>query len=454
AFHCITLALVDIDFAKNQVELLLHEWNQHPNGQVPAYEWAFGDVNPPVLAWAALHLYRAEQEQRGTQDREFLERTFHKLLLTFTWWVNRKDSEGNNIFQGGFLGLDNIGVFDRSAPLPTGGYIEQTDGTSWMGLFCLSMLSIAYALAKENAAYIDIASKFFNHFLFIAGAMHDIGGTGLQLWDDEDEFFYDVLRLPDGTYVPLKVRSFVGLIPLFAAVTIEQEALTKFPEFARRLEWFLSLRPDLGALISRWHDTRDGDLRLLALVRGHRLKRLLKRALDPDEFLSEYGVRGLSKYHLDHPYVVPVDGTTYTVRYEPAESRTRIFGGNSNWRGPVWFPLNYLLIESLKRFHRYYSDDFLIECPTGSGQFLNLMQVADFLSQRLVRLFVRDEDGHRPFNGSNKMLQEDPHWKDYILFHEYFNGDNGKGLGASHQTGWTGLVARIIHNQYSEAHIE
>jgi hypothetical protein len=444
AFHCVTLAAVDCDFAKCQLELLLREWYQHPNGQVPAYEWAFDDVNPPVFAWAAWRIYRMDKGQNGGGDIEFLEGVFHKLLLNFTWWVNRKDSEGNNIFQGGFLGLDNIGVFDRSAPLPTGGYIEQSDGTSWMGMFCLNMLTISLSLAQHNPAYEDIASKFFDHFLFIAGAMQDIGGDAVNLWDEEDQFFYDVLRLPEGQYVPLRVRSFVGLIPLFAVTTIEEETLRQLPAFAGRLEWFLQLRPDLASLISRWHDSGAGESRQLALVRGHRLKRLLRRALDPNEFLSDYGLRGLSKYHRDHPYTLPVDGTLYTVNYEPGESRTGTFGGNSNWRGPVWFPLNYLLIEALLRFHHYYGDDFVVECPTGSGNYLNLRQISNFLAERMVRLFTRDQDGNRPFNGTNKMLQNDPHWKDYVLFHEFFHGDTGLGLGASHQTGWTGLVARLI----------
>ena len=446
AFHTISLALVDVAFAKRQIETLVWATYQHPNGQIPAYEWAFGDVNPPVLAWAALRVYQLEQKYQGTGDRAFLERIFHKMLLNFTWWVNRKDSEGNNVFQGGFLGLDNIGVFDRSAPLPTGGTIEQSDGTSWMGMFSLDMLNIALLLAEQNHVYEDIATKFFEHFLYIAGAMSNIG-DGINLWDAEDEFFYDVLRLPNGSYLPLKVRSLVGLIPLFATTTIEAAQLDALPDFRDRLERFLAYRPDLAGLISRWAEPGAGDRRQLALVRGHRLKRLLKRALDPQEFLSDYGIRSLSKYHQEHPYTLDVEGTTYTVSYEPAESRSGTFGGNSNWRGPIWFPVNYLLIEALQRFHHYYSDDFLVECPTGSGQMMTLKGIADHLSQRLVGLFCRDAQGTRPFNGPHPLLQRDPQWRDYILFYEYFNGDSGAGVGASHQTGWTGLVAKLIQQQ-------
>ena len=446
AFHTLSLALVDVAFAKRQIETLVWATYQHPNGQIPAYEWAFGDVNPPVLAWAALRVYQLEQKYHGATDRAFLERVFHKMLLNFTWWVNRKDSEGNNVFQGGFLGLDNIGVFDRSAPLPTGGTIEQSDGTSWMGMFSLDMLNIALLLAEGNHVYEDIATKFFEHFLYIAGAMSNIG-DGINLWDEEDEFFYDVLRLPNGSYLPLKVRSLVGLIPLFATTTIEAAQLDALPNFRDRLERFLAYRPDLSGLISRWAEPGAGDRRQLALVRGHRLKRLLKRALDPQEFLSDYGIRSLSKHHQVHPYTLDVEGTTYTVAYEPAESRSGSFGGNSNWRGPIWFPVNYLLIEALQRFHHYYSDDFLVECPTGSGQMMTLKGIADHLSQRLVGLFCRDSQGTRPFNGPHQLLQRDPQWRDYILFYEYFNGDTGAGVGASHQTGWTGLVAKLIQQQ-------
>ncbi|HMA36855.1 MAG TPA: glucosidase [Chloroflexia bacterium] len=447
AFHCIPFALVDPDFAKSQIDLLTREWYMHPNGQIPAYEWAFGDVNPPVFAWAAWRVYKIDQKQHGRADRQFLERVFHKLLLNFNWWVNRKDSEGNNVFQGGFLGLDNIGVFDRSAPLPTGGFIEQSDGTSWMAMFSLNMMTIALELALTNPVYEDIATKFFEHFLFIAAAMNNIGDEGIQLWDWEDEFFYDVLSLPNKTYLPLKIRSLVGLIPLCAVETVEPHVLAALPGFKERLEWFLTNRPDLAHLVSQWHTTGAGDRHLLALVRGHRMKRLLKRLLDPDEFLSDHGVRSLSKYHERSPYTLYVDGQEHTVRYEPAESRSGLFGGNSNWRGPVWFPINYLLIEAIQKFHHYYSDDFLVECPTGSGQYLTLRQVADELSRRLIGLFLRDDQGRRPFNGADAAVQRDPHWRDYLLFHEFFHGDTGQGLGASHQTGWTGLVAKLIQQQ-------
>ncbi len=444
AFHCLPLALVDCEFAKQQLDLLMREWYMHPNGQLPAYEWAFGDANPPVFAWSAWRVYKLEQEQTGFADRMFLESIFHKLLLNFTWWVNRKDSEGNNVFQGGFLGLDNIGVFDRSAPLPTGGYIEQSDGTSWMGMFCLNMMTIALELALTNPVYEDIALKFFEHFLAIAAAMNNIADEGIELWDEEDEFFYDVLHLPNDSHLPIKIRSLVGLIPLCAVEVLEPEVLDALPRFKGHLEWFLTHRPDLTRLVSHWQQPNAGKRRLLALVRGHRLKCLLRRLLDPAEFLSDYGIRSLSKYHADHPYVLHVDGNAHAVRYDPAESRTELFGGNSNWRGPIWFPINYLLIESLQKFHYYYGDEFKVECPTGSGQYLTLKEVADELSQRLVRLFLRDASGQRPFNGQNEYVQDDPHWRDYLLFHEFFHGDNGTGLGASHQTGWTGLVAMVL----------
>jgi hypothetical protein len=447
AFHCLPFALIDCDFAKTQLDLLMREWYMHPNGQIPAYEWAFGDVNPPVLAWAAWRVYKIDLERTGRADRMFLESIFHKLLLNFTWWVNRKDSEGKNVFQGGFLGLDNIGVFDRSAPLPTGGYLEQCDGTSWMGMFCLNMMSIALELALSNPVYENIALKFFEHFLAIAAAMNNIAEEGIQLWSHEDEFFYDVLHLPDDSHLPLRIRSLVGLIPLCAVETLEPELLNALPTFKGHLEWFLMHRPDLTRLVSHWQVPNSGERRLLGLVRGHRLKCLLKRMLDPNEFLSPYGVRSLSKYHAENPYVLQVDGVAHTVRYEPAESRTELFGGNSNWRGPIWFPINYLLIESLQKFHYYYGDDFKVECPTGSGRYLTLAEVADELSQRLLSLFLRDPTGCRPFNGDNTLLQHDPHWRDHLLFHEYFHGDSGVGLGASHQTGWTGLVAMLLQQQ-------
>jgi Mannosylglycerate hydrolase MGH1-like glycoside hydrolase domain/Glycosyl hydrolase family 63 C-terminal domain len=444
AFHCIPFALIDSDFAKSQLDLLMREWYMHPNGQLPAYEWAFGEVNPPVFAWAAWRVYKIDQERTGCADRMFLERIFHKLLLNFTWWVNRKDSEGKNVFQGGFLGLDNIGIFDRSAALPTGGYIEQSDGTSWMGMFSLNMMTIALELALNNPVYEDIALKFFEHFLAIAAAMNNIADEGIKLWDEEDEFFYDVLHLPDDTYHPIKIRSLVGLIPLCAVEVLEPHVLDALPTFKYHLTWFLNYRPDLMRLVSHWQQPEAGERRLLALVRGHPMKRLLKRMLDSTEFLSDFGIRSLSKYHATYPFVLPVNGVAYSVQYEPAESHSELFGGNSNWRGPIWFPLNYLLIESLQKFYYYYGDDFKVECPTGSGKYLNLKEVANELSQRLIRLFLRDKTGRRTFNGGSEFLQRDPHFRDYLLFHEFFHGDNGTGLGASHQTGWTGLVAMLI----------
>ncbi len=444
AFHTIPLSIVDPTFAKRQLLTLCREWYMHPNGQLPAYEWAFGDVNPPVHAWAAFRIYKIERRTTGKGDRDFLEKIFHKLLLNFTWWVNRKDPNGLNVFQGGFLGMDNIGVFDRSAMMPEGGTLDQSDGTAWMGFYSLTMLSIALELARDNPVYEDMATKFLEHFLYIAGAMNNIAGEGIALWDEEDEFFYDVLRLPDGSAERLKVRSLVGLIPLLAVDTLEPDTLTMFPAFRERLDWFLEYRPDLAGLISRWTEPGAGERRLLALVRGHRMKRLLYRLLDPNEFLSDNGIRSLSKVHLEHPYTLQLDGTTYSVDYEPAESRTGLFGGNSNWRGPIWFPINYLIIEALQRFYHYYGDDFLVECPTGSGTMMNLWQVSQELSRRLTRLFVRDENGRRPVYGNLETFQNDPNWGDNILFHEYFHGDNGAGLGASHQTGWTALVAKLI----------
>jgi hypothetical protein len=446
AFHCIPLALVDPDFAKGQLDLLTREWYLHPNGAMPAYEWNFNDVNPPVFAWATWRVYKIEKRGGGHGDRAFLETMFHKLLLHFTWWVNRKDSEGKNIFQGGFLGLDNIGVFDRSAGLPGGGTLEQSDATAWMGMFCLNMMTIALELAKGNHVYENIATKFFEHFLSIADAMNNLGGQGIGLWDEQDEFFYDVLHMPNGRSLRLRVRSLVGLLPLLAVETVEPELLAALPGFRARLEWYLNYRPDLARLVSRWYEPGAGERRLLALVRGSRMKRLLKRMLDPDEFLSDHGVRSLSKIHKAQPYELRVDGATLRIGYEPGESQTALFGGNSNWRGPVWFPINFLLIEALQKFHHYYSDDFRVECPTGSGQFLSLREIADELSRRLTSLFLRDDHGRRPYAGDDPR-QHDPHWQGHLLFHEYFHGDTGVGLGASHQTGWTALVAKLLVQQ-------
>jgi mannosylglycerate hydrolase MGH1-like protein len=449
AFHCLPLAMVDPLFAKGQLDLILREWYQHPNGQVPAYEWNFSDVNPPVIGWAVWRVYKIDEKQSGKGDRIFLETAFHKLLIAFTWWVNRKDSEGNNIFQGGFLGLDNIGVFDRSAALPGGGHLEQSDGTSWMGMFCLNLMRIALELARENPAYENIATKFFEHFLGIAGAMNNIGGQGIGLWDENDEFFYDVLHMPDDRYFPLRVRSLVGLMPLLAVETIEPELLDALPGFKFRLEWYLTNRPELANLISRWSEPGAGERRLVALTRGHRMKCLLRRMLDPNEFLSPYGVRSLSKFHQEHPYILEVDGDHKTVTYDPAESRSGLFGGNSNWRGPIWMPINYLLIESLQKFHHYYGDDFKVECPTGSGHFMHLKEIANELSNRLIRIWLRDERGERPFAGACGNSLSTPLDQGHYLFHEYFHGDTGSGHGASHQTGWTGLVAKLIQQQGS-----
>ncbi|KUG08678.1 MGH1-like glycoside hydrolase domain-containing protein [Solirubrum puertoriconensis] len=445
AFHCVPLAMVDPYFAKGQLRLLTRDWYLHPNGQLPAYEWNFGDVNPPVHAWATWRVYKMDKKQNGGEgDLHFLESVFHRLTLNFTWWVNRKDRNNHNIFEGGFLGLDNIGVFDRSAPLPTGGYIEQADGTSWMAMYALNLMRIALELAKTNPVYQDIASKFFEHFLYIAEAMTKAGDGSFNLWDEEDEFFYDVLHLPDDQRTKLKVRSIVGLIPLFAVEVLDEELLEAMPDFTRRLRWMFDNRPNLADLVSRWQEPGKGERHLLSLLRGHRMKKLLERMLDESEFLSEYGIRALSRCHRDNPYVFRTLEADFTVTYVPGESESDLFGGNSNWRGPIWFPINYLIIESLKRFHFYYGKEFKVEYPTGSGQHYNLLEVAAALAGRLNKLFLRDAAGRRPALGSSELLQHDPHFRDYLLFHEYFHGDDGHGLGASHQTGWTGLIARLL----------
>ncbi|MDB6039712.1 MAG: hypothetical protein JWM99_3553, partial [Verrucomicrobiales bacterium] len=450
AFHCIPLAMIDPEFAKGQLVLLTREWYMHPNGQLPAYEWAFGDVNPPVHAWASWRVFQIDRKQRQSTnpadagDVAFLERVFHKLLLNFTWWVNRKDSKDRNIFQGGFLGLDNIGVFDRSSPLPTGGFIDQADGTSWMAMYSLNLMRMALELARHNKVYEDIASKFFEHFLQIAEAMNKIGDHDNGLWSTEDEFYYDVLNLPDGRTFPLKVRSLVGLIPLFAVEVLEGSMYEEVPCFTARLEWFLNHRPEMAKLVSRWVEPGMKERHLLSLLRGHRMKALLRRMLDETEFLSEFGVRALSRWHLDHPYEFGIDGTKMTVRYEPAESTFGHFGGNSNWRGPIWMPVNYLIIESLQKFHHYYGNDFKIEFPTRSGKFITIQEVAAELTRRLTRLFLKNGQGQRPVLKYHPKQATDPNFRDYVLFHEYFNGDNGAGLGAPHQTGWTGLIAKLL----------
>jgi len=442
AFHTIPLSQVDPAFAKDQLVLLLREWYMSPNGQLPAYEWSFSDVNPPVHAWASWRVYKMTGP-RGDRDHLFLARTFQKLLLTFTWWVNRKDITGKNVFAGGFLGLDNIGVFDRSRPLPTGGYLEQADGTAWMAFYCATMLDMALELACADKSYEDIASKFFEHFVAIADAMNTLGGTGL--WDEEDGFYYDQLQV-DGHTTPLRVRSVVGLLPLIAANVIDSALVDTLPGFKKRMEWFLHNRADLASQISYMGTLTEGGQtrRLLAIPSRERLLRLLRYMLDEDEFLSPYGIRSVSRVHKDDPYVVTVDGHSYEVDYEPGESTTGLFGGNSNWRGPVWFPINYLLIEALERYHHFYQDSLRVECPTGSGRLMTLNEVADELRRRLAALFLPDDSGRCPWQGGDRRYADDPHWRGLTLFYEYFDGDTGKGLGASHQTGWTALVARCL----------
>ncbi len=444
AFHCLPLVLVDGDFAKRQLELLTREWYMHPNGQLPAYEWAFSDANPPVHAWATWRTYKIDAKQSGASDRSFLEGIFHKLLLNFTWWVNRKDVEGNDVFQGGFLGLDNISIFDRSSALPTGGRIDQSDGTAWMGFYSLEMMKMALELAREDPIYQDVATKFFEHFLRIARAMSEMSRRGYSLWDEEDGFFYDLLHLPDDRVVPLKVRSLVGLMPLLAVETIEPELLASMPVFNRRLNWFVSNRAHLSGNMASVEVPGVGKRRLISIVTRERLMRVLGYMLDENEFLSEYGIRSVSRYHEAHPYTFNIDGAAFSLSYQPAESESGLFGGNSNWRGPVWLPINYLLIEALQRFYHYYGDTLQVEFPTGSGNLMNLWDVSIELSKRLTRLFLRDSEGKRPIYGGLQMFQNDPHWRDLILFNEYFHGDNGAGLGASHQTGWTGLVSKLI----------
>jgi hypothetical protein len=444
AFHVLALTLVDPDLGKKQLKLMLRERYMHPNGQIPAYEWNFGDVNPPVHAWATIFTYRLEMALKGEGDKEWLKSSFQKLLLNFTWWVNRKDRFGRNLFEGGFLGLDNIGVFDRSAPLPTGGHLEQADGTAWMALFCQNMLEITAELALTDPDYVDMALKFTEHFLWIASSMAHVGGdTGM--WDEEDGFFYDVLRLPDGQAQRLKVRSMVGLLPLCAATVFDGELLAKYPELVERFLWFIESRPEL---VSDIHDPRKTGVagrRLASILDETKLRRVLAKMLDENEFLSPYGLRSLSRYHADHPYVIQAGGQEYRVSYLPAESDTGMFGGNSNWRGPIWMPVNALIIRALLNYYTYFGNDFTVECPTGSGRHMNLYQVAEEISRRLANIFLKGKDGRRPVYGGTQKFQEDPHWRDYLLFYEYFHGDNGAGLGASHQTGWTGMVARGLH---------
>ena len=446
AFHCVSYALIDPAFAKAQLVLLTQSRFMHPSGQLPAYEWAFGDANPPVHAWAALQIYELDRRRSGAGDTVFLERVFHKLMLNFTWWVNRKDSEGLNIFQGGFLGLDNIGLFDRNKPLPGGGRLDQSDGTAWVAMYALDMMRMALELAAGQHVYEDLATKFFEHFLYIAEAVHATGGVNeTGLWNDTDGFYYDVWRRTGSADVELRVRSMVGLIPLLAVEVLRDDMTAAVPTFRARMRWFLEHRPDLAALVSRFGDTNDGDGRLLSLMRRDRLKRVLARMLDEDEFLSPFGLRAVSKYHAGQPATFDVDGLHLRLEYTPAESRTRDFGGNSNWRGPVWFPLNFLIIQALRRHHSFYGDEFRIEFPTGSGRTLDLAQIADALSGRLAGLFLRGADGRRPCFGDDTRQQDDPHFRDHLLFHEYFDGDTGRGCGASHQTGWTACIALLLH---------
>ena len=445
AFHCLPLAMVDASFAKQQLRLLCQDGYLHPNGQMPAYEWKFEDVNAPVHAWATWRVYQMDRKLNGGNgDHGFLEAVFQKLVMTFTWWVNRKDRDERNIFEGGFLGMDNIGVFDRSAPLPTGGKIEQSDGTSWMAMFALNLMRMALELAKTNPVYQEMANKFFEHFLYIAHAMTLGGGGKFNLWDEQDQFYYDVLHMPDDSRTRLRIRSMVGLIPLFAVEVLDDELLDAMPAFTARAQWLIKHRPHLAELVSRWQEPGEGARHLLSLMRRSRLRSILTRMLDETEFLSTYGIRSLSRYHLEHPYEYHTKEASFEVAYLAGESDSDMFGGNSNWRGPVWFPVNYLIIESLQRFHAYYGDSFTVEYPTGSGQLHNLSQIADALSARLARLLLKDANGQRPALGPAGPLQDDPHFRDHLLFHEYFDGDSGRGLGASHQTGWTGLIVRLL----------
>jgi hypothetical protein len=442
AFHAVAIAPADPDFAKSQLSLFLREWYMHPNGQLPAYEWAFSDVNPPVHAWAAWRVFKIDQRMKGKPDYAFLERVFHKLLMNFTWWVNRKDSEGANIFEGGFLGLDNIGIFDRSATLPSGWLLEQSDGSSWMAMYCLNMLKIALQLSTVDNTYEDIASKFFEHFLYISDAVNHHDGTGL--WDQDDGFYYDRLRVTDGSHVLLRVHSLVGLVPLFASDTLDAHVIDQHPGFKSRMQWFIDHRRDLTEGLASMTVCGLAERRLLSVVSRERLERILRRLFDENEFLSPFGIRSLSRYHKDRPYIVPLDGTTFRVAYEPGESESGIFGGNSNWRGPVWFPMNFLIIEALQRLDHYYGDLMTVEFPTGSGRRMSLREAARQLSRRLSALFLPSKNGERPVYGDSKLFQQDQNFRSHLLFYEYFHGDTGKGLGASHQTGWTGLVAKLL----------
>ena len=446
AFHCIALALIDPAFAKAQLVLLMQARSQHPNGELPAYEWDFDAVNPPTQAFAALQIYEIDKHQCGTGDLEFLERVFHKLTINFTWWVNREDMQGRNIFQGGFLGLDNIALFDRSKPMADGAYVDQSDATAWMAMYALNLMRIAMELAIHDPVYEDLATKFFEHFLYIAEAAHGADGeTGSGLWDDQDGFYYDVLVKPGEAPQPLRVRSLVGLIPFLAVEVLHDGVLQDLPQFSERLRWFLTQRPELARLVSHWSDTNQHEYRLLSLMRRDRMNRVLGRMLDESEFLSDFGVRSLSRHYLDHPYTLKQDDESRTIQYEPGEGRTRLFGGNSNWRGPIWMPINYMLIESLYKFDAYYGPTHRIEYPSGSGTLLCLHEIAAALTDRIKRLFLADAEGHRVLFGDSPLEQDDPHFKDKLIFPEYFHGDTGRGLGATHQTGWTALIAVLLH---------
>lgn len=452
AFHCMAMAHIDPHFAKHQLRRMGFEWYQHANGQYPAYEWNFDDVNPPVIGWAAWRVYQIDRDIHGVGDAEFLKEIFQNEMLNFNFWVNRKDSSGRDIFGGGFLGMDNIGVFDRDGPLPNGGQLEQTDGTSWMGLYCITMLTIATELARDDSIYQNMAIKYFEHFLYIAHAMTNIDGCGIHLWDEQDQFFYDVIQLASGESTPVRIHSMVGLVPLFAVFAPTPSKTEGLAEFHERAEWFVKERPDLLKNVAPVTKLGENGTRLLAILSTDRLKAVLHRMLDPAEFLSDYGIRALSKYHQDHPFVFPLDGHELVVKYLPAESDSRLFGGNSNWRGPIWFPVNYMIVRSLHEFSLYFGDSFQVECPTGSGQMLNLEAVAREIAGRLCSIFLRDEThgGRRPVFGGNDYFQTDPYWRDYIPFHEYFHGDNGAGIGASHQTGWTALVVTLLYEYWQQ----
>ncbi|MBP7357398.1 MAG: glucosidase, partial [Cloacibacterium sp.] len=445
AFHCVSFSILDPDFAKSQLQLLTKEWYMHPNGQLPAYEWDFSDVNPPVHAWSTFRVFKIDEKIKGKPDLAFLESVFQKLLLNFTWWVNRKDKNGNNVFGGGFLGLDNIGAFDRNTQFQNGEYLEQADGTSWMAMFALNMMRIAMELALYNPVYEDMAIKFFEHYLYIAEAMESLGEDKKGLWDEEDGFFYDVLQLNDGTGISLKLRSIVGLIPMFAVEVVEHDMLEKMPKFKARMDWILKNKEELANLVSHWEVEGKGRKHLMSILRKNRLTKILNRMLDEKEFLSEFGIRSMSKTYEEKPFQLEINGINHVVHYTPAESDSRMFGGNSNWRGPIWFPINFLIVESLQRFHFYYDNSLKVELPTGSGNFKNLGEISENLSRRLSNIFLKNDEGKRAFNGNVDKFNEDEHFKNYIMFYEYFHGDNGRGVGASHQTGWTSTVAKLIN---------